>query len=66
MRSKTNIVPFKHDFSCALSKLQVIARTSELSIVMFNLVVIGRGNYFGIGFFYGNLITTLNCYSKEL
>ena len=65
-KTKTNIVTFKHDFSCALSKLQVIARTCESSIVLFNLVVIGSSNFFVIAFFYGHLKSTLDYYSKEL
>ena len=41
----------KHDFSRALSKLQVYARNSDWFIAMFAPVVIGRSNYyFGIGF----------------
>ena len=38
------------DFSRAFSKLQVIGRNSERFIAMFAPVVIGRTNYFGIGF----------------
>ena len=37
-------------FSRALRKLQVIARNSDWSIALFASVVIGRSNYFGIGF----------------
>ena len=39
-----------HDFSRAMSKFQVIARNSDWFIVRFASVVIGRSNYFGIGF----------------
>ena len=40
-----------HDFSRgALSKLPVIARSSDWFIALFAPVVIGRINYFGIGF----------------
>ena len=45
-KTKTNIVPCKHDFSWALSKLQVIARNSDLFIGLFAPVVVGRSNYF--------------------
>ena len=38
------------DFSSALSKLQVIARTSDWFITLLPPVLIGRSNYFGIGF----------------
>ena len=38
------------DFSCALDKLQVITRNSDWFIVLFAHVLIGRSDYFGIGF----------------
>ena len=37
-------------FSSALSKLQIIARNSDWFITLFAAVVIGRSDYFGIGF----------------
>ena len=39
-----------HGFSRALSKLQVIAGNSDWLIALFAPVVIGRSNYFVIGF----------------
>ena len=53
------MAPFTRDFSNALSKLQVIARNSDWFIAMFAPVVIGRSNYFGIGFFDSHLKTAL-------
>ena len=49
MRSKikTNRT-FTHDFSRALSKLQVIARYSNWFIVLFAPAVIGRSNYLAL------------------
>lgn len=44
-----SIVPCMHDFSCALSKLEVIAWNSDLFVTPIALVVIGQNNYFGIG-----------------
>ena len=51
MRSKikTNR-SFTHDFSRALSKLQVIACYSNLFIVLFASVTIGRSNYLALLF----------------
>ena len=42
--------PCARDFSRALSKLRVNARNPDWFIAVFALVVIGRSNYFGIGF----------------
>ena len=50
VRSKTTIVPCTCNFTHALSKLQVIARNFDWLIALFAPVVIGRSNYFGIGF----------------
>ena len=44
------IAPYTRDFSRALRKLQIIGRKSDWFIAPFALVVIARGNYFGIGF----------------
>ena len=38
------------DFSCSSRKSQVIARKCDWFIALFAPVVIGRSNYFGIGF----------------
>ena len=42
--------PCARDFSRALSKLRGIARNSDWFFAVFALVVLGRSNYFGIGF----------------
>ena len=42
--------PCARDFSRALSKLRVSARNSDWFLAVFALVVVGRSNYFGIGF----------------
>ena len=47
-----SIAPGMCDFSHNLSKLQAMARNSDWFIVLFVPVVIGRINYFGIGFFF--------------
>ena len=44
------IPPCAFEFSRALNKLQVIARNSDWFMALFDLVVIGCSNYFGIGF----------------
>ena len=44
------IASCNRDFSRAVSKSQVIARNYDWFIVLFAPVVIGRINYFGIGF----------------
>ena len=51
MRSKvkTNRILYAR-FSRALNKLHVIARNSDWFITLFAPVVIGRSNYFAIGF----------------
>ena len=41
--------PCTHDFSRALSKLQVIASNSDWFIALFALVVIGWNDFFGLG-----------------
>ena len=48
-RRKTNNLS-KRNFSRALSKLQVIAKSFDWFIALFAPAVIGRGNYFGICF----------------
>ena len=51
------------NFSCALSKLQVISRNSDWFIAQFVPVVIGRSNnYIGFGFFDSHLKTMLSSY----
>ena len=50
MRGKTKTTPWARDFSRLLSKLQVIARNSDWFIALFAPNVIGRSDYFGIGF----------------
>ena len=51
MRCKTKTSrSFMHGFSGALSKLQVIAGNSDWLIGLLAPAVIGRSNYFGIGF----------------
>ena len=42
--------PCMHDFSHALSELQVIARNCDWFIALSAPVVIGRSNCFGFGF----------------
>ena len=44
------MAPSMHDFSYALSKLQVIAKNSDWFIMLFAPIVIGESNNFGIGF----------------
>ena len=44
------IAPCTRDFSCALSKLQIIARNSDWFIALFALSVIGHSYYFSNGF----------------
>ena len=44
------IAPCTHDFSRALSKLEVIPRNCDWFIALFAPVVIGRINCFGFGF----------------
>ena len=44
------IAAYKHDIYHPLSKLQVIGRNSDWCISLFALVLIGRSDYFGIGF----------------
>ena len=44
-----SIAPCTRDFSCALSKLLLIARNSDWFIALFAPVVIGRSNYYGFG-----------------
>ena len=41
---------YTRNFPGALSKLEEIARNSDLVIVLFVHFVISRSNYFGIGF----------------
>ena len=44
------IAPCTRDFSCALSKLQVIVMNSDCFIALFALSVIGQSYYFSIDF----------------
>jgi len=58
-RESNLIAPYTRDFSRALSKWQVIAANSDWFIALFAPVVIGRSNYFAIGFRDSNLETTI-------
>ena len=49
-RVAKSIAPCIRDSSRAFSELHAIARNSDWFIALFALVVIGRSNYFGIGF----------------
>ena len=49
-KTKTNRTLRARSFPRALSKLQAIARNSGCFIALFAPAVIGRGNYFDIGF----------------
>ena len=44
------IAPCPRDFSCALSKLQVIARNSDWFIALFSLFMIDQSNHIGVVF----------------
>ena len=48
-KTKTNRTLYAR-FSRALGKLQAIARNSDWFIMLFTPVLVGRSNYFGIGF----------------
>ena len=50
MRSRTKTNRTMRDFSCVSSCFKIIARNSDWFIPLFASVVIGRINYFGIGF----------------
>ena len=50
IRQDKNLAPCARDFFRDLSKLQAIARNSDWFIALFGAVVIGRRNWFGIGF----------------